>query len=36
MPCSVPGCTRLIQRREYCIRHYRERVMPKRSVRGGG
>jgi len=32
--CIVPGCSELIQRRTYCLRHYRERVMPKCSVRG--
>jgi len=32
--CVVPGCPRLIQRRQYCLRHYRERVMPRCSVRG--
>ena len=32
--CIVPGCSELIQRRAYCIRHYRERVMPKCSVKG--
>jgi hypothetical protein len=35
VPCAVPGCSRLIHRREYCVRHYRERALPKCSVRGG-
>jgi hypothetical protein len=28
LPCVVAGCGRLIQRRNDCIRHYRERVLP--------
>jgi len=36
VPCAVPGCGRLIQRRDLCLYHYRERALPRCRVRGCG
>jgi len=34
IPCAVPGCGRLIQRRELCLQHYRSHVLPRCRIRG--
>ena len=34
--CIVLGCPKLVQRRQWCLRHYREFVLPRCRVKGRG